>query len=110
MFDCRAGDVSLFTRENIEKFVKTLVEKIDMVAYGEPMIEHFATHCPDKAGFSLCQMIETSNITAHFVDLNGDFYVNIFSCKPYEVQDALDVVRYFFNPENVKTRFIERQA
>ncbi len=110
LFDCRGGDVSLFTRENIENFVKTLVEEIDMVAYGEPIIEHFATHCPEKAGFSLVQLIETSNITAHYVDLNGDFYVDIFSCKPYDVKLAQDVVQYFFNPKNIKTTFIERQA
>lgn len=98
--DCRACDISRITdRDNIIAFVKTLVERIDMRAYGEPILEHFATHDPDKAGYSLVQLIETSNITAHFVDKNGDAYVDIFSCKSFDPNVALAVIDEFFQPE-----------
>ena len=42
-----------------------LVQAIGMRPYGEPVIEHFATHSHDAAGFTLVQLIETSNICAH---------------------------------------------
>jgi len=81
-----------------------------MKAYGEPILEHFATHDPDKAGFSLVQLIETSNITAHFVDKNGNIYMDIFSCKPFGTDVAIKVVQQFFEPEKIKMHFLTRNA
>ena len=109
LLDCKQGDISSITsKENISNFVKQLVKDIDMVAYGDLMIERFATHDPDKAGISFCQMIETSNITGHFVDLNGDFYIDVFSCKSYDTNTVLDLVQKYFSPTNTSTKFIDR--
>lgn len=111
LIDCSRCDIpSITSRENIYNFTKALVERIDMKAYGEPLIEHFATHDPDKAGISLVQLIETSNITAHFVDKNGDCYIDIFSCKPFSEKVALECIEEFFKPEHTITRFLNRQA
>jgi S-adenosylmethionine/arginine decarboxylase-like enzyme len=111
LLDCTSGDKKLITDEqNVYDFIKELVVAIDMVAFGEPWIKHFATHDPDKAGISLCQMIETSNITGHFVDKNGNFYVDVFSCKPFSNEIVLSVVEKYFRPEKIRTHFISRDA
>jgi len=111
LLDCTAGDKSLISsKENVYNFIKELVPAIDMIAFGEPWIEHFATHDPDKAGISLCQMIETSNITGHFVDKNGNFYIDVFSCKPFENSVVLNVVDTYFKPEKIRVHFISRDA
>jgi S-adenosylmethionine/arginine decarboxylase-like enzyme len=111
LLDCTAGDKKLISdKQNVYNFIKELVVAIDMVAFGEPWIEHFATHDTDKAGISLCQMIETSNITGHFVDKNGNFYVDVFSCKPFSNDIVLSVVDKYFNPEKIRTHFISRDA
>lgn len=111
LLDCTAGDKKLISdKQNVYDFIKELVVAIDMVAFGEPWIEHFATHDPDKAGISLCQMIETSNITGHFVDKNGNFYVDVFSCKPYSNEIVLSVVEKYFRPQKIRTHFISRDA
>jgi S-adenosylmethionine/arginine decarboxylase-like enzyme len=111
LLDCTAGEKALITsKENVYNFIKELVKAIDMVAFGEPWIEHFATHDLDKAGISLCQMIETSNITGHFVDKNGNFYIDVFSCKPFNNEVVLNVVDKYFKPEKVRTHFISRDA
>lgn len=111
MFDCAACDKDAVTdRENIYRFIKELVPAIDMIAFGEPMIEHFATHAPDKAGFSFVQMIETSNITGHLVDNNGDAYIDIFSCKTVDIEIAQAVIEKYFRPTKVRVNFITRSA
>jgi S-adenosylmethionine/arginine decarboxylase-like enzyme len=111
ILDCSGSPQALVTdRDHIHRFALEMVEKIDMVAYGEPIIEHFATHDPDKAGYTLVQLIETSNITAHFVDKDGSFYMDIFSCKPFKNEDAIGVVEKFFRPEKIKVHFITRNA
>lgn len=101
---------SIKSEENLRKFLLALVERIDMMAYGEPTIQHFATHDPEKAGYSIVQLIETSNITGHFVDKNGDAYIDVFSCKPFEAQAVIDVAREFFKPILIHPRMINRRA
>jgi S-adenosylmethionine decarboxylase len=111
ILNCRGGNISKITSsENVKNFSRELVQAIDMVAYGEPIVEHFATHDPDKAGISLVQLIETSNICAHFVDKNGDFYVDIFSCKEYDIETAVRVVQKYFEPTKIARIYLERDA
>lgn len=82
--------------DNIRAFSKALVEAIDMVAYGEPTVVHFAEHSADKAGYTLVQLIETSNICAHFVDSTGEMYLDVFSCKQFDPEVVLKKAHEFF--------------
>ena len=59
---------------------------------------------------SLVQLIETSSITGHFVDVNGDAYLDIFSCKPFEIELAREVVQGYLNPNKIKITYLTRQA
>jgi len=99
---------SIRCSNNIYQFTKRLVHKIDMVAYGEPQIVMFGTG--NKKGYTLVQLIETSNITAHFVEETNDLYLDVFSCKPFETRDVMSVLQDSFNPANSQTTFLVRQA
>jgi S-adenosylmethionine/arginine decarboxylase-like enzyme len=55
-------------------------------------------------------MIETSNICGHFVDSNGDAYIDIFSCKPVDIGVAQDVIEKFFKPTKTRVNFLTRSA
>lgn len=111
LLDCKQGNIEkISNKDYVADFVNTLIAAIDMKAYGDLLIERFATHDPDKAGISFCQMIETSNITGHFVDLNGDFYIDVFSCKPYDNDVVMQLVNKFFSPDTVTMKYIERGA
>lgn len=92
----------------IANFTKTLVKEIDMVAYGQPHIVKFGSG--DKAGYTLVQLIETSNICAHFCDESNNAYIDVFSCKPYDTKTVEKVVQAFFDPVYMKTTYIERDA
>ena len=96
------------SRNIIHVFTNTLVNSIDMVAYGQPQIVHFGTG--NKAGYTLVQLIETSNICAHFVEETNDMYLDVFSCKPFQNEDVTRVVRSFFKPNTLKSAFLKRQA
>lgn len=94
-------------KDNIIAFTKELVERIDMKAYGEPQVIHFGEG--DKQGYTLIQLIETSNICAHFCDETGNFYLDVFSCKPYNHNEVIAVVKQYFNPERIQDMFIFRE-
>ena len=92
----------------ITQFSDDLVKKIDMVPYGRPQIQHFGSG--NKAGYTLVQLIETSNIVAHFVEETDDMYLDVFSCKPYDPQIVKNVVHYYFKPLGMQSKFLIRQA
>lgn len=109
ILNCAAGK-QVNDKEHMLAFIKELVPAIDMIAFGEPWIEHFATHDETKSGLSFCQMIETSNICGHFVDASGDCYIDVFSCKPFNPQTVVDLVNKYFAPETVHGGMLERDA
>lgn len=109
LLDCSDGN-GVESKDNIIAFVKELVKEIGMEAYGEPWVERFATHDPAKGGYSMFQMITTSNISAHFVDLTGDAYIDVFSCKDYNDNFVLAVIDKYFQFKKVKVRIVKRDA
>ncbi len=111
MIDVHGCDKEAITNAaTVRDFVKELVEAIDMTAYGEPIIVDFANHDPSKGGFTLVQLIETSNICAHFVATTGDAYFDVFSCKEFKVQDVIPVVAKYFKPADGFVKFVYRDA
>jgi S-adenosylmethionine/arginine decarboxylase-like enzyme len=94
----------------IREFCADLVSSIGMVAYGEPVLEHFATHLPEAAGYSLVQLIETSAVTGHFCDASGDAYLDVFSCKDFDPEIAIHVVRKHLRPKLLRRIDLYRDA
>jgi S-adenosylmethionine/arginine decarboxylase-like enzyme len=103
-YDANIENISSYL--TIEKFAIELVRRIDMIPYGEPKIVYFGTG--DKRGYTLVQLIETSNISAHFSEDTGNFYLNVFSCKEFSSCAVLDVVKEYFDPKRIVTRTINR--
>lgn len=106
--DCYGGVKEFITnKNNIASFAKELVKRIDMKAYGEPQVIHFGEG--NKQGYTLVQLIETSNICGHFCDDTGNFYLDVFSCKPYDTQQVHRAVEEFFAPDRIVEHYIERE-
>ena len=97
-------------RDRIAAFSEDLVKTIDMKAFGAPWIEHFGHEQPKTSGFTLVQLIETSNVTAHFCDHTGEAYFDIFSCKAFDENRAIEVIVRHFEPSVCETRSLTRQA
>ena len=111
ILDCLACDrEAVRDADAIRGFCEDLVESIGMVAFGEPMLEHFATHVPEAAGYSLVQLIETSAVIGHFCDESGDAYLDIFSCKEFDPTVAVRVVERHFRPARVRRVDVYRDA
>lgn len=96
------------SKSNVELFAKVLVDRIDMVAFGEPQVVHFGEG--NKAGFTLVQLISTSNICGHFCNETNTAYLDIFSCKPFEIQAVKDVTKFFFEYKTEVEHFFQRDA
>lgn len=103
---CRPSTIR--TAVNIDVFTRTLVKDIHMVPYGDPLIVMFGTG--NKKGYTLVQLIETSNICAHFVEETNDMYLDVFSCKVFEEDAVKSLVDRYFAPESMDTKLVVRDA
>jgi len=109
LLDCAGCDYESITNyDNVYKFTKQLVNDIDMVAYGEPHIVNFGSG--NKAGFTMFQLIETSNICAHFTNEDKTMYLDVFSCKPYDNDIVIKLVNQYFKPSVIRPSYITRHA
>jgi S-adenosylmethionine/arginine decarboxylase-like enzyme len=96
----------LLDKEAIAKFMTELVDRIDMVAFGHPIVERFGGGV--EVGISAVQLIETSAIVIHTNDQARDMYLDVFSCKTFSEDDALGFVQKVFNPSSTNYQVLMR--
>ncbi|MBZ0167086.1 MAG: S-adenosylmethionine decarboxylase [Candidatus Omnitrophica bacterium] len=94
IYDCNPSTIR--DAEKIREFVVQLCELIEMKRFGETQVVHFGED-EKVAGFSMVQLIETSLISAHFANLTNTVYLDVFSCKPYDIQIVERFAQSFFS-------------
>ena len=93
LYDC---DLSLMQNADaIREFAVLLCDRIKMRRYGETQVVFFGDE-PRVQGFSMTQLIETSLISAHFADASQAIYLDVFSCAPYDPEDAARFAAEYF--------------
>ncbi len=114
ILDLHECDASKFTRESIESFFENLCELINMERcdlhfwddVGVPVDEQQTD--PKTKGTSAVQFILTSTIVIHTLELLQTVYVNVFSCKAFDTDEAAEFVAAWFSSgdwtANVVTR------
>ena len=100
IYDCNPKTIR--DAQKIRDFVANLCELIEMKRFGETQVVHFGEE-ERVAGFSMVQLIETSLISAHFANLTNTVYLDVFSCKPYDLKIVRDYARKFFGGKRVVT-------
>ena len=112
VFDCWDWDRTAIQDKNtVIKFITTLVNDIDMVPIGSPQITQTAIGQDDKEGFTAIQIIETSTITAHFINSTGSLYLDVFSCKEYDKLVVEKLIKEYFKPQaQIKIQSLIRDA
>src|ERR1700759_413564 len=82
--------------EKIKEFTIQLCDLLKVKRFGECIVVHFG-ESEEIEGYSLVQLIETSLISGHFANLTNNAYIDIFSCKYYDPEVAIDFCKTFFD-------------
>ena len=90
----------------LSDFCKEICKEIGMVRYGEPIIKRFGEG--DLEGYSAMQFIHTSTVVVHLDEFAGRAFIDIFSCKEFDAENAVNFSKNFFGAENVKSSTIFR--
>lgn len=102
ILDLSNCDVETFTRESIGNYFDQLCELIDMEAEDryfwddEGLPPEQCQTNPKTCGVSAVQFILTSTIVVHSLTKLGKVFINIFSCKDFDVDEARKfTIRWF---------------
>ena len=115
ILDLHGCDVSRFTRDGIERYCAELCELIDMERcdlhfwddMGVPEDEQQTD--PKTKGTSAVQFILTSTIVIHTLDLMKAVYVNVFSCKEFDTEEAAAFTVKWFGASDWTTNVVTRR-
>jgi S-adenosylmethionine decarboxylase len=115
ILDMHKCDATKFTRAAIERFLEELCHLIDMERadlhfwddVGVPEEEQ-QTH-PKTKGTSVVQFILTSTIVIHTLDLMKAAYVNIFSCKDFDADEAAKFTAKWFGSKDWTANVVTRR-
>ena len=111
LHDC---DIRTFNRKSIKMYFVDLCKLINMkrckLHFWDDLYssEGEKQTSPHTVGTSAIQFILTSNITIHTLDILGNVYINIFSCKEYDAVIAEKFTKDWFKGNVVKSTIIER--
>ena len=115
ILDLHCCDTRRFTRIGIERFCQELCELIDMERcdlhfwddVGVP--EDETQTSPKTKGTSAVQFILTSTIVIHTLDLMKVVYVNIFSCKEFDTDEAANFTAKWFDSKDWTKQVVIRR-
>lgn len=115
IIDLDKADVRKFTREALAEFLDTLC--IDILNV-RPEDRHFwddvgltLEQCqtdPKTKGTTVVQFLLTSNVTIHTLDILRKVYINIFVCRDFDANRAINFCKEFFNADLRRTTVVER--
>ncbi len=115
ILDLHGCDAAMFTRRDIERYCIELCDLIDMERcdlhfwddVGVPEDEQQTD--PKTKGTSAVQFILTSTIVIHTLDLMKAAYVNVFSCKEFDTDEAAAFTVKWFASTEWTARVVIRQ-
>ncbi|MBF0478123.1 MAG: S-adenosylmethionine decarboxylase [Candidatus Omnitrophica bacterium] len=102
----RGCNDNILDKKVISGWITKLVKLIDMVAFGDPVVERFGKGV--QTGISGVQLIETSAITMHTNDQAGDMYLDVFSCKTFSEEAVVDFLKKTFGPTTTNYQVLLR--
>ena len=98
---------SIRSKEVIEKYIIDLCELIEMRRFGDPVVVDFGDD-PIVTGYSMFQLIETSNLAGHFANQSNAAYLDIFSCKKFDPNAAAKFSAKVFGAKTAQGVFLHR--
>ena len=92
----------------IKRFVEELCVRIDMKRFGPCQVVNFGED-EKVAGYSMVQLIETSNISAHIANNTDRMFLDVFSCCYYNPRVIAEFAKKFFRADNYDLQYTLRK-
>lgn len=90
------------------KLLNTLPDKIGMTRITQPYVFRYAGPVREDEGITGVTIIAESHISLHTYPRKGYAFVDLFSCKPFDVEEARDYIVQFFQSKSPVVHVQER--
>lgn len=91
-------------------FLNDLPHLISMTPITAPYVFPYSGLVPEDSGITGIAVIAESHISVHSFDKKAYCFVDVFSCKPFDTQTALDYIIKKFEPTTFNVSVVERGA
>ena len=113
IMDLHNCNPAVFNRRDLQTFVQKLCDLIDMeredLYFWDYDDEEAYNEAPAHLkGTSLVQFIRTSNIVIHTLDELKKVFINVFSCKNFDIEEAKKYVVEFFEGNIAQVNVMRR--
>jgi S-adenosylmethionine/arginine decarboxylase-like enzyme len=108
LFDCNLDTMT--SAAALAWYVESLCDRVlHMKRYGPTLTEDFGWAHPKTSGFTVYQMIETSDVRGHLSTGRRTAHFDVFSCAWYDPDEVLVFTCDFFDARLRTQRFDERR-
>ncbi|MPZ22430.1 MAG: S-adenosylmethionine decarboxylase proenzyme [Dehalococcoidia bacterium] len=92
----------------VSAFLDSYPQRIGMTRIAPPHITAYEADNPEDSGVSGFILIAESHVSIHTFPRRRFAWVDIFSCKGFETEPALDFIRDTFQMKHLEVRTLER--
>lgn len=114
IIDANKCQGSITSIDNINCFITDLCNLGGMTKKGKMIVEEFPNNEynreRDLVGYSVVQIVSLSNITLHINFISKTIYMDWFTCGELDKEKVMNLFKYYFRPETVKTILLNRDA
>lgn len=89
-------------------FLKSIPELIHMTAITQPYVFPYEGLIPEDRGITGIVIIAESHISVHSFQEKGWCFIDIFSCKAFDYEKAIGLIKEIFQPEDCEINIISR--
>jgi len=90
------------------EYLRRLPRMIDMTPITQPYVFPYEGLVPGDRGITGVAIIAESHISIHSFEEKGWCYIDVFSCKEFDVDKAIEVSKGFFHPQECEIHLVER--
>ena len=108
LMNCSECNGKIDSPKDIEMFFDKLIKAMKMKKLTDFVFKKVEGE--DGRGVSGFQMITTSHIAMHFDDEKRSGYLDIFSCKDFDSDMVVKMVKEYFQPKHIASQLIYRDA
>jgi S-adenosylmethionine decarboxylase len=105
-----------FSKETLDRLFKELVKTLEMTIIYGPIFKEVeldinkaqSAEFQDSGGISAFCMISTSHLSLHAFALTGVFQMDVFSCKWFDAEKAIGVIKGILEPSYIEVQQLVR--
>ena len=104
----RGDQQKMWDVELVRQFLETYPARLGMTPLCEPVVLSYNGPVLEDSGVSGFVIIAESHISIHTFPHHNHVNIDIFSCKAFDTQQALEEVKQLFDLDEVKTWELDR--